>query len=83
MFFEEQLLKKLFNLDGELFLGGVSDFDFNIKNSPDFEYANIRLRGNKAELRCSPHPKIEAVLEGVAELSFEEIARLKKDGYKF
>jgi len=83
MLFEEHLLKQLFDLEGELFLGGVSDFDFNLKNSDEFEYATIRLKGNKAELYCTPHPKFEATLEGVAELSYEDIARRKKEGYKF
>lgn len=83
MLFEEELLKRLFDLEGELILGGLSDFDFKLKDSDEFEYANIRLKGNKAKLYCTSHPKFEASLEGVSELNYEDIARLKKDGYKF
>lgn len=83
MIFEEQLLKKLFDLDGNLCMGGASDFDLEIKDSPDYDLVTVKLNGNKAELYSRPHRKFEDVLEEIAELSDEDIASLKKAGYKW
>ena len=81
MLLEEKLLKKWFDLDGELSSGGSSDFDFEIKGSPG--YVIIKLNGNKAELYSRPNSKFNDVLKDVKELSDEDITALKNEGYEW
>lgn len=81
MLFEEKLLKKLFNMDGDLCTGGKSDFDFEIKGPPGFVI--IKLNGKKAELYSRPHRKFGDVLEDSKELSDGDIVELKNQGYEW
>lgn len=81
MVLEERLLKKWFDMDGDLSTTGYSDFDFEIKGAPG--YVIIQLNGNKAELYSRPHKKFNDVLEKVVELSDEDISSLKNEGYEW
>lgn len=76
-YLEENILEKLFGIDGEHSTSGKSDFDFFVAGPPG--YVLIKLNGTNAELYFSN--EWADYLEDTKELSTEDITNLKKKGY--
>jgi hypothetical protein len=81
MTIEEKILKKLFNMDGELCVAMDDVMDFERKKKPD--YVSVKLFGNVAELYSVLHHELEDLFITSKELSEEDIIVLKKEGYEW